>query len=83
MIVFKALKKTGFGAIAKKSIMWEKYEFSNGGHFEPEVKLTFSWKRLNFNNLDKKCQKMPKPAAFIQKDIISMQMVLKNKKEKI
>ena len=28
--------------------------FKNGGHFEPEVKLTFSLKRLNSSNLDKK-----------------------------
>ena len=28
--------------------------FKNGGHFEPEVKLTFSLKCLNFSNLDKK-----------------------------
>ena len=28
--------------------------FQNGGHFEPEVKLTFSLKRLNFSKLDKK-----------------------------
>ena len=28
--------------------------FYYGGHFEPEVKLTFSLKRLNFSNLNKK-----------------------------
>ena len=28
--------------------------FYYGGHFKPEVKLTFSLKRLNFSNLDKK-----------------------------
>ena len=28
--------------------------FYYGGHFEPEVKLTFSLKRLNFSNLDMK-----------------------------
>ena len=28
--------------------------FKNGSHFEPEVKLTFSLKRLKVSNLDKK-----------------------------
>ena len=28
--------------------------FYYGGHFEPEVKLTFSLTRLNFSSLDKK-----------------------------
>ena len=59
MIVFKALKKIRYGAIAEKSV--------NGGHFKSEVKLTFSLKRLN---LAKKCQQMSKAAAFSYKEIL-------------
>ena len=54
MIVFKALKKIGYGATAKSPLSAKNKTFYYGGHFEPEVKLTFSLKRLNFSNLDKK-----------------------------
>ena len=50
--------------------------FKNGGHFEPEVKLTFSLKRLNFSNLDKKMSANAQGSCFfIQGDIISTQIV--------
>ena len=38
----------------KSPLSAKKGEIYIGGHFEPEVKLTFSLKRLNFSNLDKK-----------------------------
>ena len=76
MIVFKALQKTGYGAIAKKSV--RKIGVLKWRHFEPEVKWTFCLKRLNFNNLDKKCQQMPEAVVFsYKKNIISTQIVYK------
>ena len=53
MTVFKALKKIGYGAIAKTTVKGH-LKLKNGGHFEPEVKMTVSRKCLYINNLAKK-----------------------------
>ena len=50
MIVFKALKKIGYGAIAKKSVKCEKIRLL----IMAAMTLKFSLKRLNFSSLDKK-----------------------------
>ena len=38
----------------KRPLSAKNKSFKNGSHFEPEVKLTFFLKRLNFSNLDTK-----------------------------
>ena len=60
----------------KSPLSAKKGEIYFGGHFEPEVKLTFSLKRLNFSNLDKKMSANAQGSCFfIQGDIISTQIV--------
>ena len=54
--------------------------FYYGGHFEPEVKLTFSLKRLNFSNLDKKMSANALGSCFSYKEILSQRKLSKKQK---
>ena len=68
MTVFKALKKIGYGAIAKTTVKGHlKGSWKTAAILNLEVKMTVSRKCLYINNLAKKLQEMHKVTVFSHK----------------